>query len=94
MVSSKFPLYVIHRETAAAPSFDTAEPIECTARLESPASEMITVKRVMQFLREFPLIVTGLTQIAAIKAMVDFALPGLTLERISHYIRHNFPILV
>jgi hypothetical protein len=55
---------------------------------------MITVKGVMQFLREFPLIVTGLTQIAAIKAMVDFALPGLTLERISHYIRHNFPILV
>jgi hypothetical protein len=54
----------------------------------------LTAKWVMQFLREFPLIVTGLTQIAAIKAMVDFALPGLTLERISHYIRHNFPILV
>jgi hypothetical protein len=87
LVSSKFPLfYVILRETVAVPSFDTAEPIEGTPRLESAASyrntmDKLPAKWVMQFSPDPPLIVTGLRQIAAIKAMVDFALPGLTLER-------------
>ena len=75
----------VFRETAAAPSFVTAAPIKFTHRLGSAAScrppvNKLSAKMVMQSSREFPLIVTGLTQIAVYWPTVDFVLIGIMFK--------------
>jgi hypothetical protein len=75
----------------AAPSFVTAAVIKLTSRLESTASyrntmDKFNAKRATQSSRESPFIVTGLTQIAAIKGMVDFVLIGIIFKRSTHQV--------
>jgi hypothetical protein len=81
--------FVIHRETAAAPSFDTAALLKLTSRLESLASDRppmddLNAKKVSQSSRESPFIVTGLIRIVVYWTMVDFVPVGFLIKRSSY----------